>query len=108
MLGPLFIDLESTVLTAHEPALLLNPWVGGVVLFARNYTDRHQVKALTQSIRAIRPELIICVDHEGGRVQRFRDGFTEIPAMATFGKQFDADPKLARKSAYHYGRIVAM
>lgn len=106
-LGPLFVDLQSTTLHPDEQGLIANPWVGGVILFARNYKDRDQMIALTKSIRSIRPNIIICVDHEGGRVQRFRDGFTTIPPMSVIGQLYATDPKRALKVAYSYGRIIA-
>lgn len=106
-LGPLFIDIQSTMLMPDEQALIQNHWVGGIILFSRNYQDVEQLKALTRQIRALRPHIIICVDHEGGRVQRFREGFTAIPPMAVIGQVYDTDPKRALKIAYLYGRIVA-
>src|SRR3546814_8485435 len=86
--GPVMVDVEGTVLTAHERARLRDPLVGGVILFARNFDHREQLAALRQAIHAERDEpLLIAVDHEGRRVQRFRtDGFTSIPAMSVFGE----------------------
>jgi len=87
LLGPLMIDVAGTELTADDIELLGHPLVGGVILFTRNYQNKEQLKALTASIKSIRdPELIIAVDHEGGRVQRFREGFVELPAVASLCK----------------------
>lgn len=79
--GPLMLDLEGTQLSAAEAELLCQPEVGGVILFARNFAGRAQVEALIADIRAVAPHLLLAVDQEGGRVQRFRDGFTRIPSM---------------------------
>ena len=80
------LDLAGTALTADEPALLCNPQVGGVILFARNVESRQQIEALVAEIRAVAPQLLIAVDQEGGRVQRFKQGFTLLPAIATVGR----------------------
>ena len=89
-LGPFIIDVEGTRLTARDRELLAHPWVGGVIYFTRNFEDKAQIAGLTAEIHAVaRPKgcgrLLICVDHEGGRVQRFREGFTEIPPMSSIG-----------------------
>lgn len=99
MSGPLIIDVQGLTLQDDEREMLAHPWVGGVIFFSRNYESREQIRALSQDIRRIsRPTggapLLMCVDHEGGRVQRFRDGFTEIPAMSTLGKAWmDGNPQ---------------
>ena len=86
-LGPIMCDLRGLQLEADEREMLMHPHVGGVILFTRNYQSPEQVSALTQSIHELRqPHLIIAVDHEGGRVQRFRDGFSRLPACALFAK----------------------
>jgi beta-N-acetylhexosaminidase len=85
MLGPLMLDLEGLVLTPEERVLILNPSVGGIIFFSRNFVSYSQLVALVADIRAIRGDLLLCVDQEGGRVQRFRDGFTHLPPMQMLG-----------------------
>ncbi|CAG0938123.1 beta-N-acetylhexosaminidase [Gallionellaceae bacterium] len=107
-LGPVMLDILGTNLTAEDEARLRHPLVGGVILFTRNYTSPRQLTELTASIRALRsPALLIAVDHEGGRVQRFRDGFTRIPAMRELGKIWDEHPKRAKHLAQHAGYVLA-
>lgn len=107
-LGPLMIDVEGLVLTEIDRKRLLHPAVGGVILFARNYESREQVKALTASIHALRtPSLLIAVDHEGGRVQRFRKEFTAIPPMLRLGEQWEVDAEAACRQARQYGATIA-
>ena len=91
--GPLMIDLEGFKITAQEREWLLHPAVGGVILFTRNYQDKDQLRSLISAIHDIKkPKLLIAVDQEGGRVQRFRDGFTAFPPMRTLGDVYDKDP----------------
>lgn len=107
-LGPIMLDVVGTELSADDIKRLQHPLVGGVILFARNFVNCSQLKALTASIHAVRqPPLLIAVDHEGGRVQRFRDGFTKIPPMREFGKIWDKNPKKARELAIEAGWILA-
>jgi len=106
--GPVVLDVAGLDLTADERERLLHPLVGGVILFSRNYASPEQVRALTSSIRALRsPELLIAVDHEGGRVQRFRDGFSPIPAMRTLGELWDRDVDAAAQEARRIGGTIA-
>src|SRR4051812_29918971 len=99
-LGPAVIDVVGTVLTDDDRTRLEHPAAGGVILFARNYENPEQLTLLTEDIRKVRePELPICVDHEGGRVQRFREGFTLIPPMRQLGRLWDRDKEAARETA---------
>ena len=85
--GPVMADVNAFVLTEEEKQRLLDPSIGGVILFRRNFENVAQLKALVADIKALRsPELVVAVDHEGGRVQRFIDGFTRLPAMAVLGE----------------------
>ena len=107
-LGPIMLDVVGTELTADDIRRIQHPLVGGVILFKRNYTTNTQLKALTASIHQVKqPPLLIAVDHEGGRVQRFRDGFTKIPPMREFGKIWDQNPKHAKALALDAGWILA-
>lgn len=92
--SPLIIDVAGTILTAADRARLQNPLVGGVIHFARNWHSRDQLVALNADIKAVRDDLLICVDHEGGRVQRFKtDGFTHLPSMRSLGTRWAQDKK---------------
>ncbi len=96
MLGPLMIDIDGTALTPADRELLRHPLVGGVILFARNYVEPAQVRELSAAIHALRePRLVIAVDQEGGRVQRFRHGFSELPALARLGERYGLDAPAA-------------
>ena len=107
-IGPVMLDVAGTVLTSEDKARLLNPKVGGVILFARNYESTRQLTGLTASIHALRsPPLLIAVDHEGGRVQRFREGFTRLPAMRELGRIWDDHPKRAKHLAQQAGYVLA-
>ena len=107
-IGPVMLDVAGTVLTPEDEARLRHPLVGGVILFARNYESPRQLAELTASIHAVRsPSLLIAVDHEGGRVQRFREGFTRIPPMRELGKIWDEHPKRAKHLAQQAGYVLA-
>jgi beta-N-acetylhexosaminidase len=107
-LGPLMVDIAGTELSADDVRVLTHPLVGSVLLFTRNYTDPAQVAALTAAIRALRtPHLLIAVDHEGGRVQRFRQGFTRLPAARLLGRRFDEDRRDGLELAQSVGWLMA-
>ncbi len=105
--GPVIVDIAGTELSVDDIARLSHPLVGGVILFARNFESRAQVTALCRQIRALRrPPLLICVDHEGGRVQRFRKGFSQIAPMRELGELWDRDVLAACKKATEVGQII--
>ena len=108
-LGPVMADVAGLRLEDADRRRLCHPLLGGVILFARNFESPAQVKALTAEIRALRtPALLICVDHEGGRVQRFRDGFTPIPPMRKLGELWDRDRAAAVRAAESAGHVIAV
>ena len=97
--APLIIDIAGLTLTKTDRERLKHPLVGGMILFARNWQDRAQLTALCASIKKVRPDLLISVDHEGGRVQRFKtDGFTHLPPMRALGEMWMAAPKASKKA----------
>ncbi|MET0254261.1 MAG: glycoside hydrolase family 3 N-terminal domain-containing protein, partial [Luteibacter sp.] len=104
----LIVGLSGTELMPAEHAWLTAPGVSGVILFARNFTSREQVTALIDSVRDVAGEdFLVCVDQEGGRVQRFREGFTRLPPLAALGKLHDADPGAAIDRAEEHAWIMA-
>mgnify|MGYP006426818731 CR=1 FL=1 len=107
MTGPLMIDLESTRLTEVERDRLAHEAVGGVILFSRNYQSPAQLRGLIQSMREIRPRLLIAVDQEGGRVQRFHSGLTRLPPMRAIGRLHEQDPERSRALARGAGWLMA-
>ncbi|MBK8182159.1 MAG: beta-N-acetylhexosaminidase [Candidatus Competibacteraceae bacterium] len=107
-LGPVMLGLDGFELTAEDAEILRHPLVGGVILFSRNYQSLEQVAALTASIHALRqPRLLVAVDHEGGRVQRFREGFTRLPAVRCLGEIYDQDRPRAKQLARVTGWLMA-
>lgn len=107
-LGPLMIDIAGTELTELDRQRLCHPLVGGIILFSRNYADVEQLTALTAAIHALRsPQLLIAVDHEGGRVQRFREGFTRLPAMRHLGQLYEQDAAAGLATTRAVGFVLA-
>lgn len=107
-LGPVILDISGPQLLPEEKERLLKPLVGGVILFSRNYQSPRQLAELTADIHDLRnPHLLIAVDHEGGRVQRFRDGFTRLPAMRELGKIWDGNAHQANNLARMTGFVLA-
>ena len=108
-LGPLMVDLEGTVISETEKTLLLRPEVGGVILFTRNFESVRQITALVEEIHELKmPRLLVAVDHEGGRVQRFHEGFSRIPAAATYARVADDDIAKSRQLAENAGWLMAI
>ena len=106
--GPVMLDLAGTILLAEERERLRHPACGGVILFTRNYESPHQLSSLVGEIHALRqPRLLVAVDHEGGRVQRFHDGFTRLPPAGWFGKLYDDAPARALRAARETGWLMA-
>lgn len=103
MNGALMLDVQGIELDAEEKELLKHPHVGGLIFFSRNFVGVEQLQALVKSIRAVRPEIIIAVDQEGGRVQRFKDGFVKLPPMKAIGDLFSKDAQKASNFAYQCG-----
>ena len=108
MRGPLVVDLAGTTLAAAERERLAHPLVGMVILFARNFASPEQLQALCEEIHTLRsPPLLVAVDHEGGRVQRFRVGpFTALPPMAELGRLWERDVLLACRVAVSAGYVM--
>jgi beta-N-acetylhexosaminidase len=107
-LGPVMLDVMDTTLSVDDQRRIRHPLTGGVILFGRNYQSRQQLVDLTAAIHSARPGILIAVDHEGGRVQRFRtDGFSRLPAMRRLGELWDRDVLAAIKAATDVGFILA-
>jgi beta-N-acetylhexosaminidase len=107
-LGPLMIDVQGKTLTEEDRELLAHPLVGAVILFTRNFESIEQLERLVADIRAVRsPPLLVTVDHEGGRVQRFRKGFTVLPPMRMIGREYDLDAAAGRLLARQCGWLMA-
>lgn len=107
-LGPLMIDIEGSSLTAADRDVLSHPLVGGIILFTRNFENVEQLAVLVREIHALRtPRLLVAVDHEGGRVQRFRHGFTVLPPAKVYGRLYDEDRKAGLAAAEQGGWLMA-
>ncbi|WP_168397480.1 beta-N-acetylhexosaminidase [Acinetobacter indicus] len=107
MIGALMLDIAGTALTQEDIQLLQAPQVGGVILFGRNIESPRQVRALTDHMRQVRPDILIAVDQEGGRVQRLKQGFTLLPAMGRFGELYQQQPERAVELAEQCGWLMA-
>jgi beta-N-acetylhexosaminidase len=106
--APVVLDVAGTTLNKADRRRIKHPLTGGVVLFARNFENRLQLTQLTAAIKKLRRDVLICVDHEGGRVQRFRtDGFTALPAMRVLGEMWMHDPLSATDAATALGHVLA-
>lgn len=107
-LGPVMLDVQGLELTAEERDVLMHPLVGGVILFSRNYDNPQQLTQLVKSIHDLRePRLLISVDHEGGRVQRFRDGFTVLPPLRRLGEWYEKNKKKALQASQLHAWLMA-
>lgn len=107
LLGPVIADIAGQTLSDEDIALIKNPLIGGLILFTRNYSTPSQLDALVKQIRSVRADIILAVDHEGGRVQRFREGFTRIPAMQVFASAYKARAELTLALACNTGWLMA-
>ena len=106
--GPLMLDLEGLEVTSEEKEILQHPAAGGVILFSRNFESPEQIEQLIKQVHAIRtPQLLVAVDQEGGRVQRFREGFTRLPAAGRFGEYYRYDHQKAVHMAEEIGWLMA-
>ena len=108
MIGALMLDIAGTHLTQEDIELLQAPQVGGVILFGRNIESPAQVRALTDHMRQIRPDILIAVDQEGGRVQRLKQGFTLLPAMGRFGELYQSEPERALQLSEKCGWLMTI
>ena len=105
--APVVLDIAGLALDADDRRRLAHPLTGGLILFARNWQDRRQLTELTVEIKSLRPDLLVCVDHEGGRVQRFRsDGFTHLPPMRALGELWMRDALTATDAASAAGYVL--
>jgi len=109
-LGPLVLDLQAEQLSQEERELIAHPLVGGVILFTRNYQNKQQLRELCHDVRQLKGEhqpILIMVDQEGGRVQRFVSEFTTLPALAHYGEVFEREPELACELAHTTASVMA-
>ena len=106
-LGPVVLDINGLELSSLDREILSHPKTGGLILFARNYHDPEQLSALVASVRAIRPDILICVDQEGGRVQRFKEQFTSLPPLQKIGLRYLESPEQGLHLARELGWLMA-
>ena len=104
--GPIIINLDSTSISTEEKDLLSSNLIGGVILFSHNYVNKNQIKSLISSIKEIKDNVIICIDHEGGRIQRFKKEFTLLPSFQEIGNLCQIDKIKAEDLAYYSGYIA--
>ena len=107
-MSSLFLDLEGTTLTSVEEEVLRHPFVSGVILFSRNFESRVQLEMLIKEIRMVKkPSLLVSVDQEGGRVQRFRDGFTKLPPLQSVGAKFEQQAERCMELSRSHAHVMA-
>lgn len=108
-MGPIIFDIAGLTLTAEDQELIRHPLIGGIIFFSRNYESPAQMLDLVRSIRAIRSEFLLCVDQEGGRVQRFKKGMSDLPSLRALGKKADENKLLeAERLSYRLGCLMAL
>lgn len=107
MIGALMLDIAGTTLTQADIDILQQPQVGGIILFSRNIESPQQVRALTDHMRQVRPDILIAVDQEGGRVQRLKQGFTRLPTMGRLGELYQHEPEKALQLSEQCGWLMA-
>ncbi|MCB1827752.1 MAG: beta-N-acetylhexosaminidase, partial [Coxiellaceae bacterium] len=95
--GVILTDIESSTITPEDKEVIEHPAIFGILLFAKNYENPEQLRALTRQLHEIKPNLVISVDQEGGRVQRFREGFSDLKSMSEWGKLYNTQPEVALK-----------
>ena len=106
--GPLMLDIEGTQLSQQDIECIEHSACGGLILFSRNFQSALQIEELIQSIRAIKPNILIAVDQEGGRVQRFKQDFTLLPALGSLGELFAQDREQAIQRSFQFGELMAL
>lgn len=107
-IGPLMLDIQGTYLDKEDIECISHPACGGLILFSRNFESGTQVESLINAIRSVKANIVIAVDQEGGRVQRFKQDFTILPPLATLGDQFKTQPSLATQRAAQFGELMAL
>jgi beta-N-acetylhexosaminidase len=107
MFGQIMMDLQDPILSPEESNLLQHPAIGGVILFQRNYESKNQIKDLINTIRSCHRDILIAVDQEGGRVQRFLDGFTRLPALGELGEIYERDPQEGLQKIAYFAECMA-
>ena len=108
-MGPLMLDVQGSALSQEDREILSHPLVGGLILFSRNYEEPSQIQALTKDIReSAKSDILIAVDHEGGRVQRFREQFSKVPAMGSLWDMSSHDMARAKELSFKAGLLMAL